>query len=102
MDANDYITHIDNDIKKYQNISVKELTRDQHGKTDFYENIQNMLEQVSDIKNILENIMSDKNELDYGLNTNLGDIKINTLKYIIEHLLERIHVMELLRDQAHH
>jgi len=101
MDADSYLNHFNADIKKYQDLSVQELTRDQQGKTNFYENLTKMQEQVVDIKLILDNMMADKQELDYGLKPRLDDIKINTLKYIVEHLLERIHTMELLRDQGH-
>lgn len=101
MDAESHLNHVNADIKKYQDLSVKELTRDKQGKTNFYENLEKMREQVADIAAILDNITADKQELDYGLNSKLDDIKINTLKYIVEHLLERIHTMELLQDQAH-
>lgn len=102
MDADSYLNHIDKDLKKFQDLSVEELTRDQTGKTDYYENIQKMQEQTYTIQYILKNLASGKDDLDYGLNAKTDDMKINTLKYIVEHLLERIHVLELLRDQAHH
>lgn len=101
MDADSYLNHFDMDVRKYQDLSVQELTRDQQGKTNFYENLKKMQEQVVDIKLILDNMMADKQELDYGLKPRLDDIKINTLKYITEHLLDRINTMELLRDQGH-
>lgn len=98
MDAESYLNHINKDLKEFQDLSVEELTRDQTGKTDFYENIQKMQEQTRAIQYILDNIAAEKNTLDYGLNHKVDDMKINTLKYIVEHLLERVHVAELLQN----
>lgn len=100
MDADSYLNNINKDLKEFQDLSIEELTRNQTGKTNFYENIQKMQEQTNTIQYILENLASGKNELDYGINYKVDDMKINTLKYIVEHLLERVHLMELLRDQS--
>ena len=97
MDVDSYINQVTENLKIFQDLSVKEHTREQTGKTDFYENIQKMQEQICAIQYILDNIVAEKNSLDYGLQQNIDNVKINTLKYIVEHLLERVHVAELLQ-----
>jgi hypothetical protein len=97
MDADSYLNKISKELKKYQELSVEEHKRGHNGKNDFFLNVEKMQEQINDIDYILKDLQSEKNELDYGLRGKVDETKINTLKYIVEHLLERVNVLELLR-----
>lgn len=76
-----------------QDISSKELVRDQKNKTNYQDNLKTMLEQIQDIHYIL------RNASDIDKSDRLKDMEINTLRYITEHFMERIQIMELLSDR---